>query len=40
MQRALASPTLSRPFKRALFPDSDDLLQKKKTETIKEDRKK
>ena len=38
MQCALASLTLSRPFKRALFPDSVDLLQK--TETIKEDRKK
>ena len=37
MQCALASLTLSRPFKRALLPDSVDLLQK--TETIKEDRK-
>ena len=39
MQCALASLTLSRPFKRALFPDCVDLLQKKKTEKIKEDRK-
>ena len=41
MQCALASLTLSRPFKRALFPDSVNLLQKKtqKTDTIKEDRK-
>ena len=42
MQCALASLTLSRPFKTALFPDSVNLLQKKKkknTDTIKEDRK-
>ena len=39
MQCALASLTHSRPFKRALFPDSVNLLQKKKTDTIKEDRK-
>ena len=39
MQCALTSLTLSRPFKRALFPDSVNLLQKKKTDTIKEDRK-
>ena len=39
MQCALASLTLSRPFKRALFPDSVNLLQKKQTDTIKEDRK-
>ena len=46
MQCALASLTLSRPFKRALFPDSVNLLQKKKkkkkkkkTDIIKEDRK-
>ena len=40
MQCALASLTLSRPFKRALFPDSVNLLQKKKkNDTIKEDRK-
>ena len=30
MQCALASLTLSIPFKRALFPDSVNLLQKKK----------
>ena len=39
MQCALASLTLSRPFKRALFPDSVNLLQKKQTDTIKEGRK-
>ena len=39
MQCALASLPLSRHFKRALFSDGVDLLQKK-TETIKEDRKK
>ena len=40
MQCALASLTLSRPFKRALFPDSVNLLQKKKKKKKKKEKKK
>ena len=39
MQCALASLNLFRPFKRAIFPENVDLLQKISLNNIKEDRK-